>query len=210
MATKYTKVLLTGNIYWAKLFEFNREMTDHAGDLIKTKPAEDISDEDAGAYEVEVHLSKDEAAKLKKSGARQKPKTDKDTGFPLEFEDGYAYRFRRFHCVPRAPKAGGAPVVKIDGRAYDPDTDGLIGNGTQAKIELLVSSFPVTLAGGKQDIATRTVLQAVTILDLVKYERDDDTGADEPEAPAAKPEPKKPAPAKKAPARDLPDDEIPF
>lgn len=162
---KYTKVTLTGTLYWCKVFEFNRNMTDHTGALVKSKPVELVSDEDAGAYEIEIHVSKEELAKLKKSGARQSPKKDKDTGFPIEFEDGYALRLRRFHLVPKAPKAGGAPkVVHADGRAWNPeqDEDGLIWNGSEGKIEVLVQSFPVTIQG-KAETATRTVLEKVIV-----------------------------------------------
>lgn len=206
---KTTKLILNGSLHWAKVFEFNREMTDHLGELLKSKPVELVSDEDAGAYEIEIHISQEEAKKIAKAGARQKPKIDRETGFPKLFDDGYAYRFRRFHSVPKAPPAGGAPeVVFRDGTAFDPDLHGLIGNGTKGSLEIRVDQFQVNVKG-RTETAARAVLQKVIIDDLVEYsskKNDVEVVGDDTPAPA-------PSPAEQPQVvvnPDLNEDEIPF
>jgi hypothetical protein len=224
MAT--TKLILNGTLYWAKVFEFNRVMKDHLGDLIKSKPTNMVSDEDAGRYEIEIRLSKEEATKIARAGARQKPKMDKETGFPKEFDEGYAYRFTRFHVVPKAAPAGGQPQIEFrDGTKFDPELHGLIGNGTTGSLEVRVDKFEIKNREGKTEQAARAVLQKVIIDSLVEYwpdKVDEVIGGDEDETPvqpsapkASKPavlpdEDAAPAMAPAQPQIGLDDDSIPF
>lgn len=230
MAT--TKLILNGTFFWAKVFSFNRVMKDHLGDLIKSKPVDMVSDDDAGRYEIEIRLTKEEGAKIARAGARQKPKMDKETGFPKEFDEGYAYRFSRFHVVPKAAPAGGQPeIVFRDGTKFDPELHGLIGNGTTGSLEIRVDKFEIRNKEGKTEQAARSVLQKVIIDDLVEYwpeKVDEVIGGDEDEAPAQRTAPKASKPVQKTPVEELPevddtpamapaqpgngldDDEIPF
>lgn len=222
------KLILNGTFFWAKVFTFNRQMRDHMGDLIKAKPQNLVDDADAGKYEIEIRISQEEAKKIAKAGARQKPKMDKETGFPAQFEEGYAYRFSRFHSVPKAPKAGGMPeIVFRDGTPFDPDVHGLIGNGTTGSLEIRVDKFMVNVQG-RSEAAARSVLQKIIIDELVEYRQnnsEDDMevigGDDEPAPKAAakpatqaqaKPQAQEAAAEKPAPkaSRPINEDEIPF
>jgi len=224
MAT--TKLILNGTFFWSKVFAFNRVMTDHLGDLVKSKPVDMVSDEDAGRYEIEIRLNKDEAGKIARAGARQKPKMDKETGFPKEFDEGYAYRFTRFHVVPKAKPAGGQPeIVFRDGTKFDPELHGLIGNGTTGSLEIRVDKFMINVQG-RQEQGARSVLQKIIIDTLVEYwpeksdgEEYDEVIGGEDYTPAAAPKAETPSPADlpdtpdTAPAQPAPgldDDSIPF
>jgi hypothetical protein len=215
-----TKLIINGTFFWSKVFSFNRVMKDHLGALIKSKPVDMVSDDDAGRYEIEIRLSKEEAAKIARSGARQKPKLDKETGFPKEFDEGYAYRFTRFHVVPKAAPAGGqAEIVFRDGTKFDPELHGLIGNGSTGSLEIRVDKFEIRNKEGKTEQAARAVLQKIIIDTLVEFwpEKSGDDeydevigGEDETPKPAPKADPKAAPKAPAEPGAGPDDDSIPF
>lgn len=170
-----------GVLEWAKIFQHNREMRDAYGELHKSKPVDMVPDSEAGQYEINILLPRSEIAKLKAAGAKQEPKKDPATGFPLEIshesfsEPLYKLKFRRYHCVPKAPAAGGAPdVVFADGRALDPKVDGEVGNGSIGSLIIRVDTFQIQ---GKP--ASRAVLQKVIVHQLVPFFREGATSEEE-------------------------------
>jgi hypothetical protein len=177
---KVTNVYVTGPVEWAKVFPFNREMRSYEGELIKHRQQKGmVPDEEAGEYKIDIHLDKDQFKALVQTGAKQAPKKDKDTGLPREDEEGrLTFTFRRLHCIPKAAKAGGPPVVKFaDGTVFDPESHGLIGNGTVATLMLRVEKFPGRDPKGNKVEAVRTTLQEITIDELVPYESEGESVA---------------------------------
>lgn len=161
----YKEVVTTGPIEWAKIFESNREMSGYEG----------VYDTCEGAYTVTQVLDKAEFEKLKKTGSQKRPNQKR-------LMDGeIAVKFERKHLVKTADgkeiaKAGGAPkVVGPNGKKWDVEVDGLIGNGTIAEITNLVTTFP----GQDGKPISRTSLTKVKILEHVPYVREDeDEGED--------------------------------
>lgn len=124
--TTYTSV--RGEIYWAKLWEFNRD---------KEGPDGAWSSK-GGATTVDVWMDVEEFDKLKELGCGiEVPKPEGKANKVLE--DGrYQIRFKRF-WDHEFPTLGGAPqVAHADGSDWDPDKDGLIGNGSEAIIYLSI------------------------------------------------------------------------
>lgn len=159
MATTYKKVTTVGRIEWAKVFESNREMDGYDGAYLDCE----------GAYTVTQILTKDEFDKVKKTGSMKKP-------IQKRLLDGeIAVKFERKHLVKKKdgtvlPQAGGAPkVLNADGKLWDLEKDGLIGNGTIAEVTNLVSGF--TGEDGKP--VARTSLVKIKILELVPYVREE-------------------------------------
>ena len=156
----YKEVVTKGPIEWAKIFESNRDLTGYEG----------IYEETEGAYIVTQVLSKDEFEKLKKAGTQKKP-------VQKRLMDGeIAIKFERRHLVrakdgTEIPQAGGAPkVVGPNGKKWDVEVDGLIGNGTIAEITNLITTFP----GQDGKMVSRTSLTKVKILEHVPYVREDE------------------------------------
>lgn len=156
--TAYKEVVTTGPIEWAKIFENNREMTGYEG----------VYEACEGAYTVVQVLDKPEFEKLKKAGSQKKPNQKR-----LMDDGQLAIKFERKHLVKKGdgtaiPQAGGAPkVVNKDGKLWDVEVDGLIGNGTVAEITNLITTF----AGQDGKPISRTSLVKVKILDLIPYVR---------------------------------------
>lgn len=158
MATSYKEVTTTGPIEWAKIFENNREMVGYEG----------VYESCEGAYTVTQVLDKAEFDKLKKAGSQKK-------FIEKRFmNDGVlAVKFERKHLVKKSdgtpiPKAGGAPVVvNKEGKPWNVEVDGLIGNGTVAEVTNLITTF----AGQDGKPISRTSLTKVKIIDLVPYAR---------------------------------------
>ena len=150
-------VTVKGKAYWARVFEDNRDMTGY-----KPDPSEPGTFEECdGAYTVDVYLEPKEADKLKKAGSALKGSVD---------EHGFKVRLKRKHTVKDRHGnvldwAGGPPVVlKEDGSKWDYDTDGTIGNESEA--EFKVSVYPTKFANG-------TRLEAMKVTNHVPYEMEE-------------------------------------
>lgn len=180
MAKRSKTLVIEGNIYWPKVFEHNREMTDHEGKLITPKFMTECDDEDlCGRYTVDIHIDRETLKAVKDAGCRQSPKKDSE-GFPKEFEDGYKLQFTRWHHSQndKMDFLTGPPVVKF---APGIEPDEYIGNGSKARLTLNI--YTGKNSAGKE--YTTTTLMRVDVLDLIKFERDDGV---EPEEPAAETE----------------------
>jgi len=105
-----------GKLYWAKLFEHNRDKN------------EDFHGP-GGAYTVDVLLEKDQLDIVTKSGSRLKPKM---------VDEGIVIRFKRKHIHPAGiDELGGPPrVADKDKNLWDEGT--LIGNGSIGKVYFTV------------------------------------------------------------------------
>lgn len=158
--TAYKEVITTGPIEWAKIFEGNRDMSGYEGQY----------DDCEGAYVLTQVLSKDEFEKLKKAGTMKKP-------MQKRLMDGeIAIKFERKHLVKtkdgkEIPQAGGAPkVVGPDGKRWDVEEQGLIGNGTIAEVTNLITTFP----GQDGKTVSRTSMTKIKIVEHVPYVREDE------------------------------------
>lgn len=156
----YKEVTTKGPIEWAKIFEANREMDGYEG----------AYQECEGAYTVVQILSKGEFDKLNKAGTLKKP-------IQKRLLDGeIAVKFVREHLVKKkdgteVPQAGGAPkVVGPNGKPWDLEEDGLIGNGTIAEVTNLINTFK----GPEGKMVSRTSLTKVKIIEHVPYVREED------------------------------------
>lgn len=155
----YKEVTTKGPIEWAKIFEDNREMSGYEG----------AYEECEGAYTLVQVLSKEEFEKLKKAGTMKKP-------IQKRLMDGeIALKFERKHLVKtkdgkEVSQAGGAPkVVGPNGKTWDLDEDGLIGNGTVAEVTNLISTFK----GQDGKMVARTSLTKVKIIEHIPYVREE-------------------------------------
>lgn len=155
----YKEVTTKGPIEWAKIFENNREMEGYEG----------AYQECEGAYTIVQVLSKEEFEKLKKAGTQKKP-------IQKRLMDGeIAVKFERKHLVKNkegveVPQAGGAPkVVGPNGKPWDLEEDGLIGNGTIAEVTNLINTFK----GQDGKMISRTSLTKVKIIEHVPYVREE-------------------------------------
>ena len=156
----YKEVTTKGPIEWAKVFERNREMEGYDGAYIDCE----------GAYTVVQILSKEELEKLKKAGTQKKP-------IEKRLLDGeLAIKFVREHLVKKKdgtviPQAGGAPkVVGPNGKPWNLEEDGMIGNGTIAEVTNLINTFK----GSDGKMRSRTSLTKVKIIEHVPYVRDEE------------------------------------
>ena len=155
----FKEVTTKGPIEWAKIFENNREMSGYEG----------IYEACEGAYTVVQVLDKEEFEKLKKAGTQKKP-------IQKRLLDGeIAVKFERKHLVKtkdgrEIPQAGGAPkVVGPNGKPWDLEEDGLIGNGTIAEVTNLINTFK----GQDGKMISRTSLVKVKIVEHVPYVREE-------------------------------------
>lgn len=186
MAT--TMVEIEGIVEWPKLFEFNRD-----------KP--DWNDTD-GLYTLRVIIGDEDVAKLKKAGTQKKMETDKDGR-------GMVFAPTRPHLARNAWAGGPPKVAGPDGTPWNPEEDGLIGNGSKCRV--LVAVYDAGRLKG-------TRLEAVQVVEHVPYVSDggsgngggatsgffkDLTGSSSKSAPVA-------VKAKKAAAAVAVEDEIPF
>tara|TARA_R110000772_G_scaffold59297_3_gene134251 strand:- start:8018 stop:8527 length:510 start_codon:yes stop_codon:yes gene_type:complete len=157
MATR--KVKLTGIAEWAKVFEANRDPNGYEG-------AYQVCD---GACTIDVILDDANMAILKASRSIKRGAPDKDgRGMKVKF-------VRKF----KENYGGGAPTVThADGSVWDYDTDGTIGNGSTVEVDLIVYDTKM-----KNIVGTR--LEAVTVLEHVKFIRPDDGDAIDMPSPAS-------------------------
>lgn len=160
----YKEVKTTGPIEWARLFEDDRDMEGFEGSYVKTD----------GAYTVNQILSKEEYEKLTKAQSMKKPNQKR-------LMDGeLVIKFVRSHNVTNKEgkyiaAASGAPkVFDPEGKPFDKDIWGPIGNGSTAEVTNLVSTFKTS--EGKT--ASRTSLVSIKIIDFVPApEREDEEEA---------------------------------
>lgn len=133
-----------GTLEWAQLFEFNRDRGQFDQDT-------------DGATKVTVIVDKEQQAKIKESGCRKKPIT-------RYLEEGtLAYNFKRPWSIPGKEWASGAPDVRgPSGNKWDPEVDGLIGNGSKGIV--FVDVYQTRDGYGSR-------LKAVQIVEHVPYER---------------------------------------
>ena len=178
-------VEIEGIFEWAKVFEVNR---DHR-----------YSEETDGEYQLSVIMDDDNAKKLKAAGCQKKMESDPEGR-------GTVVRLTRPHKAMNAWAGGPPKLAGPDGTAWSLEDDGMIGNGSSGRV--LAAVFE-TKTGRKG-----TRLEAVQVIDLVRYESEGDGGGasatssffkdytkDQPKAATKS--------AAKAPAPDL-EDEIPF
>lgn len=155
--TIYKEVTTVGPIEWAKIFEGNREMSGYEG----------VYEECEGAYTVTQALTKDEFEKLKKAGSQKRPNQKRimDGELVVKFERKHLVKTKNGDIIAQA---GGAPkVVGPDGKTWDVEVDGLIGNGSMAEVTNLITTFP----GQDGKPISRTSLTKVKITQLVQYVR---------------------------------------
>lgn len=141
MATR--KVKLTGTAQWAKVFESNRD----------TEGFEGAYKDHNGACSIDLIMDDENMEKLRKSRSMKKGTPDPDglgtkVKFIRKFEENYG---------------GGAPTVKhVDGRIWDEEEDGYIGNGSTVGIVLTVYD-----TSRKGIVGTR--LDSVVVIEHVPY-----------------------------------------
>ena len=158
--TKYVEVLTIGKIEWARVFEDNRDMEGFEG----------LYTDCDGAYTLVQVLDKVQLEKLKKAGSQKKP-------IEKRLMDGViAIKFERKHLVKGKDgnpieKAGGPPkVVNAAGAVWDPEVDGLIGNGSVAEVTNLLTSFK----GQDGKNICRTTMTKVKIIEHLVYNREEE------------------------------------
>jgi hypothetical protein len=155
----FKEVTTKGPIEWAKVFEENREMSGYEG----------AYEECEGAYTLVQVLSKEEFEKLKKAGTMKKP-------IQKRLMDGeIAIKFERKHLVKtkdgkEIPQAGGAPkVIGPNGKRWNLEEDGLLGNGTIAEVTNLINTFK----GQDGKTVARTTITKVKVIEHVPYVREE-------------------------------------
>lgn len=183
------KVVIAGTGYWMKLFEQNRDLTGF-NDALK-----DIG----GQCVMDIDLSKEEFAKLKKANfmSSGKPSPDNPGCTRVKLKRKWTEDY-----------GGGAPLVlKSDNSVWNYEVDGPIGNGsTVAAVVYVYDTKAKGIYGARLD--------KVKVLNHVPYIKDEfgDLGVEEEEDPAPKhTEPKPAAKSKKEVlTADIEDDEVPF
>jgi len=124
----------------------------------------------SGAYTIQQVLTKEEMEKLKKAGSQKKPKQSRlmDGEIVVQFERKHEVYNKNGDLIE---KAGGPPkVLGPDGKRWDSEVDGLIGNGSIAQVTNLISTFK----NSEGKTIARTSLTKVRIIDHVPYDRPDD------------------------------------
>lgn len=155
----FKEVTTKGPIEWAKVFENNREMSGYEG----------IYEACGGAYTLVQVLDKEEFEKLKKAGTQKKPiqKRLLDGEIAIKFERKHLVKTKEGKVVPQA---GGAPkVVGPDGKPWNVEEQGVIGNGTIAEVTNLINTFK----GQDGKMISRTSLVKVKIIEHVPYVREE-------------------------------------
>lgn len=132
-------VKLTGIASWARLYDFNKDTH---------------FDED-GVFQVNMNLDKDNVAKMKAAGIRNKPKINEETG-----EIHYVFRRKNAVTWKGVKQLIGPPPVTFEGKPFEE----LIGNGS--KLELTLEVYDTMKGKGSR-------IKEVKVLDWVKYERED-------------------------------------
>lgn len=142
------RIELFGELVYPQVFEFNRD---------KTGPNDAWKDR-GGATKLTLVMDQENKDKLVASGCRMKIH-DTDDG-------RYSIQLRRYWVHDKIPELGGSPsVVRADGSQWNPDEDGLIGNGSTGFV--IVSVYDTKTGKG-------TRLEGVQVIDHVPYESDYD------------------------------------
>lgn len=184
MASKY--VTLEGTCEWAKVFEQNRDMSGYKGAYEATN----------GRTTINLILDQEEFAKLQSSGSMKRGKPTSDGKINVKVD-------RKFE-TGRDWDSGAPEVLRPDGNPWDYEEDGMIGNGSKVRVQVVVTDLP------KQGVVT-TRLEKVKVLELEEYEgRDSDFYKDESDGSTPKPSPKPEAKGPDPDANSEFDDEIPF
>lgn len=168
---KNKTLTLKGKVFWAQLFEDNREMFEYNEETASyDKPSAT-----KGTYQLELHLDSDEYMSLRKSGS-DRTKYSKITDEGLE-----SIRVKRPH--EKFSKKGdlmtwacGAPAVtKPDGTPWVFEDDGILPNESVVEVDLELYD-----AGAYKGI---TRLQSVKVIEVASLP-DTDKGpeADEPKS----------------------------
>lgn len=196
--TKYVK--LKGKLYWAKVFEQNRDTEGYQGRLKKF----------GGQTCIDVVMTQDEFEKLEASGSKKEgrfvyyddngelvkvakgklPPRDKDIFMLVKFDrkwKGPIINGEEAENLGREPR-----VLHSNGDNWDLSEDGFIGNGSEGQVTVSVREFQYTDEDGTKKDTASTKLEEVKVLELVKFE----------------PEEKKEE--EKQESNSVPDDEIPF
>lgn len=163
MATRIVK--LRGKGYWAKVFESNRDLTGYDNALVDV----------GGQTTIDVDLDDRHFALLQKSRSmlRGSPSPDNEGLTRVKFKRKWQEKY-----------GGGEPKIERgDGSAWDMETDGLIGNGSDVEVTLSVYD-----TSRKNIVGTR--LDKVKVINNVPYEgaKVEVMSIDDDE-PAAKPAP---------------------
>jgi len=125
MGSKY--ITLKGKGKWCRVFSDNRDMKGYQG----------AYQESDGACTMDLYLTKEEYSKLKDAGSATKLKLDEETG-------------ERFIKLKRLFKgkydwASGAPkVTKSDGSDWSFEDDGVIPNGSEVEVTVVVYTTSMT------------------------------------------------------------------
>lgn len=193
--TKY--ISLRGIAYWPKLFEFNRDKEGPDG----------AWEHKGGATCIDLEITPEEFDKLKEAGsAIERPEDDTKSNKLLE-NGNYRIKFKRFWESPYPQYAGPPQVAHADGSPWDPDEDGLIGNGSEVVVYLSIYETK-----GKRG----TRMDGVQVIEHIPYESENSGGGGfkmpDLTKSEAKGEDKSKAKksTKKEPQEDLEEDEIPF
>lgn len=155
----HKSVTTIGVIEWPKLFEVDRDKLGYNGQYEACE----------GAYTVNQILSKEEYEKLKKAGCMKRPKQNRlmDGEIVIKFERKHLVKTKKGEIIDAA---GGPPeVVGPDGRKWNLEEDGMIGNGTLAEVTNLISPF--TAPDGSTGY--RSSLIKVKIIEHVPYVREE-------------------------------------
>lgn len=182
------KFKVTGIAYWVKIDPDNLDMG-YQGAW-----------EPDGRSSLNLDLTKEEFAKLKKAGTSKQGKVSPDD------PDLIRVSLDRPFVSPdwdEANKFGGLPkIVFKDGEAYDADTDPAIGN--ESEVTVIGTCYTTRMAG-----RNGTRMDKIIINNLVEYDPDNVDDDDDDEE-VQKKEPEKKAKKQKPPVSDDIEDEIPF
>lgn len=187
------KLKLTGLLYWARVFEENRDMVGY----------QDAYKECDGAYTLDLIITEKEADKLRATNTQKKLKEVilKEDGSVVNYDSlsraekkeiddediFYKVKLVRKH-KEKFDTYGGAPkVLKKDGSSWSFEEDGTIGNGSTGEVSIETYTLNSGLTG--------TRYSQVKVLEHVKF-----NSQEEPEE-EVKPTPKK---------KEVEDDDIPF
>lgn len=142
---------LKGKATWAKVFPENRDMVGWKG---PTGELEGTYVACEGAYSVNLTMDTDTAARLTAAGSEKQLKPT---------DDGLETKLIRKHISYGDWCSGPPKVTDADGKPWDLDIDGLIGNGSEVECEVEVYDLAKWGKSG-------THFHAMKVLDLVTFE----------------------------------------
>ena len=140
------KITVTGIAQWAKVFEENRDLDGYQGQWRDTD----------GRCTIEMILDQDNTDRVKASGCMSAGKDDPEGR-------GRAFKFTRKFETPNDWDGGAPAVYKPDGTAWNFDSDGPIGNGSEVLVELDIYK-------NKQYSTVTTRLERVKVMKHVSFD----------------------------------------